>query len=64
MAIEIIGKDESIFRIATCKGCGTICRYEKRDVTSKSVRHFDETETLYSIECPECKENIKTKGWW
>lgn len=62
MAIEVVGFDEGAKKRVTCKNCGSILEYLPVDVESQSVRHFDETDIIYLIKCPTCKEDVKVEA--
>lgn len=53
--VEIVGKDVSVAKECTCKGCGAILKYYENDV--KRI------VTAYYIACPECSKPVFVKGF-
>ena len=56
MAIEVIGKDESVKMKITCWNCASILLYTNADVT-KEIRqdYLGNKDTYKVLYCPECK---------
>lgn len=63
--VQVIGKDESIYRKTTCTGCASILKYEKRDVKQQSYSDYSGvSDTYYWITCPECDEKVYVSRWY
>ena len=62
MTIKVVGQDKP--RKITCRDCGAILEYEKRDVERKTIQDYgggsDEVEF---IRCPQCKARVDIRSW-
>lgn len=61
MAVKVVGFDEKAKKQITCKNCGSVLEYLPIDVKYRSVRHFDETDIIKSVDCPKCMKEVKIK---
>lgn len=55
MAIKVIGQDETLGKKLSCRNCGSILFFYRRDVVVEKVSG----ETSYFIPCPTCGVKIE-----
>lgn len=62
--VEVIGQDESVAKLCSCRNCGARLRYYKKDVKPKRVSCMGDVDTEYFITCPSCSIEINVGGRW
>lgn len=59
MAVQVIGKAESVLREVTCKHCTSILKYAPVDVKSFiSTDYTGGRDRVSYIVCPSCAEKV------
>lgn len=62
MAIEILGRDESVAKIISCKHCGAKLKYFPIDVIRDYTSDYTGDRDYYNcIICPACKNQVIVK---
>jgi hypothetical protein len=62
--VKVISDAPVTSRETVCTECGYKLSYNKIDVKKQTVVCFDESETIYWIVCPQCKNNTSVKPWF
>lgn len=63
MAIEVIGKDESVKQKTTCTNCASILLYTNADTEIIKVKDYTGSVDVYTIlTCPVCQNQIYVKS--
>lgn len=62
---EIIGKNENLAKICSCKHCGSIVKYYPIEVKTlwEGRDYSGGSDGAEGIVCPGCSNNIVTKAW-
>jgi RNase P subunit RPR2 len=61
--IEVIGKDENLFKQVACKKCCSILKYTDGDVLRYGTRTGSRTSAIYHfITCPVCSNKVDVKS--
>jgi DNA-directed RNA polymerase subunit RPC12/RpoP len=61
----VIGKDESVGRDVSCRGCGSRVRYFKNDLRSYTKSDYaGGRDTYWEISCPGCGKDIPVSEWY
>ncbi len=56
---QIIGKDFTLFKMASCKYCGSRLQYLPKDIETYYQRETDDTVSMHAyVECPSCWEKV------
>lgn len=61
MAVEKVGQDKSVAHKKTCKNCGAILKFYKKDIKHDTSCSFGDMEVSSYIVCPECKAHVSVK---
>jgi len=60
--IEVIGKDQSVYKQVTCRECASILRYTNTDTTTRKWTDISGvSETIRELRCPTCSNMVEVR---
>ena len=55
--VEVIGQSDLPSKQVTCKNCGAVLKYFKKDLICRRFSDYrGDKDTYYYVKCPQCKE--------
>ena len=62
--VKIVGKDESVFKQATCRNCASILEYVSSEVKRYDGRDYGGgPDGKEWIVCPNCYKDVIIRSW-
>jgi ribosomal protein S27E len=62
VAVEKVGQDETQKRTATCRNCGAVLRFDRKDVKTQHLSDMAEPAGSYDyVECVQCRRQVEVR---
>jgi RNase P subunit RPR2 len=62
--VQIVGKDQSVYKRITCRNCATILEYTPSEVKKHVTKDYGGgTDVTEYIQCPNCGKDVTVRSW-
>jgi RNase P subunit RPR2 len=62
--VQIVGKDQSVYKRITCRNCATILEYTPNEVQKRVTKDYGGgTDVTEYIQCPNCAKDVTVRSW-
>ena len=61
--VQVVGKDESVYKQSTCGKCASILRYTLSEVQNRRVSCMGDIDTFYFVVCPCCGHDVPARHY-